>query len=78
MPPRTPIWRIRGGSPRIESPTFLLCGLGLALSRGVEVDALLLPTIIEEEEIGEGQRIAGSGGGVLCRRPAVTNEGAGS
>jgi hypothetical protein len=35
----------------------------------MEVDVLLLPTIMEEE-IGEGQRIAGAGGGVVCRRLA--------
>jgi hypothetical protein len=36
----------------------------------MEVDVLLLPTIMEEEEIGEGQRIARAGGGAVCRRLA--------
>lgn len=67
-PLRTPTRRIGGGSPRIEAPTLLLCALGLALSRGTEVAALLSPSIVEEEEIGGEPRIAWElGGGVVCR-----------
>jgi hypothetical protein len=40
----------------------------------MEVDALLLPTIMEEEEIGDWPCIAGAGGGVAGGRRPLTGK----
>jgi hypothetical protein len=63
-------WQIEGVSPRIEASSLLLCSLGLSLSIGMAVAAvLLLPSNVEEEEIDGDARIAGGArGGVAWRR----------
>jgi hypothetical protein len=51
---------IGGGSPWIEACSLLLCSLGLSLSIGMAVAAVvLLPSNVEEEEIDGDARIAG-------------------
>jgi hypothetical protein len=53
MPLRTPQGKSEVAHLGLKRQPLLLCGLGLALSGGTEVAALLLPSIVEEENDGE-------------------------